>query len=87
MFLIYSRYLFPILAFIPERNMFIRTQDTPNPNSMKFFPGCQVLESGTVDFPSQSQAYMSPLARYIHAKIHYNFPSIFLLKIYHASSL
>lgn len=45
------------------RNMFIRVQDTPNPNSLKFIPGCDVLESGTVDIPSASQAYRSPLAR------------------------
>jgi len=46
-----------------RRGMFIRTQDTPNPNSLKFIPGCEVLESGTVDFPSASHGYRSPLAR------------------------
>eukprot|EP00795_Rhopilema_esculentum_P008220 gene8220-14157_t len=43
--------------------MFIRIQDTPNPNSLKFLPGCKVLESGTVDLPSQTHAHRSPLAR------------------------
>lgn len=28
--------------FIPTRSMFIQTQDTPNPNSVKFLPGVQV---------------------------------------------
>nr|CAG4652010.1 EOG090X0A0R [Triops cancriformis] len=46
-----------------RRKMFIQTQDTPNPNSLKFLPGCQVLESGTMDFPSPSDAYKSQLAR------------------------
>nr|CAG4644143.1 EOG090X0A0R [Lepidurus arcticus] len=45
------------------RTMFIQTQDTPNPNCLKFLPGRQVLESGTMDFPSGSDAYKSPLAR------------------------
>merc|ERR1719328_675739 len=43
--------------------MFIRTQDTPNPTSLKFLPGTKVLESGTLDFPSVSSAYSSPLAK------------------------
>ena len=45
------------------RNMFIRVQDTPNPNSLKFIPGCEVLESGTMDLPSATHGYRSPLAR------------------------
>ena len=46
-----------------HRNMFIRVQDTPNPNSLKFMPGVEVLESGTADFPTPSHGYRSPLAR------------------------
>ncbi|VVC90372.1 unnamed protein product [Leptidea sinapis] len=46
--------------------MFIQTQDTPNPNSMKFLPGQQVLESGqTMDFPNIGAAQCSPLAKMI----------------------
>ncbi|XP_037788859.1 NFU1 iron-sulfur cluster scaffold homolog, mitochondrial-like isoform X2 [Penaeus monodon] len=45
------------------RSMFIKVQDTPNPNSLKFIPGVQVLESGTADFPSVSAAQKSPLAK------------------------
>nr|CAG4650333.1 EOG090X0A0R [Sida crystallina] len=43
--------------------MFIQTQDTPNPNSLKFLPGVQVLASSTMDFPSISDAFCSPLAK------------------------
>lgn len=44
--------------------MFIQTQDTPNPNSLKFLPGKQVLEPGhTMDFPTFESAYCSPLAK------------------------
>lgn len=45
------------------RSMFIQTQETPNPNSMKFIPGVKVLDSGTVDFPSAMSAHSSPLAK------------------------
>ncbi|XP_015193984.1 NFU1 iron-sulfur cluster scaffold homolog, mitochondrial [Lepisosteus oculatus] len=50
-------------SHIPVRNMFIQTQDTPNPNSLKFLPGRMVLESGTMDFAGYKHAYCSPLAR------------------------
>lgn len=43
--------------------MFIKVQETPNPNSMKFIPGVQILETGTADFPSLSSAQKSPLAK------------------------
>ena len=46
------------------RSMFIQTQDTPNPQSLKFLPGRKVLEEGgTLDFPNASSAYSSPLAK------------------------
>ncbi|KAK3802474.1 hypothetical protein RRG08_033113 [Elysia crispata] len=45
------------------RTMFIQTQDTPNPNSLKFMPGVEVLESGTYDFPNPQSAHCSPLAK------------------------
>lgn len=48
---------------IIRRSLFIQTQDTPNPNSLKFLPGITVLESGTADFPSASSSMKSPLAR------------------------
>uniref|UniRef100_A0A8C0JDQ5 NFU1 iron-sulfur cluster scaffold homolog, mitochondrial n=1 Tax=Chelonoidis abingdonii TaxID=106734 RepID=A0A8C0JDQ5_CHEAB len=48
------------------RCMFIQTQDTPNPNSLKFIPGRQVLESRTMDFSTPAAAFCSPLARQKH---------------------
>ncbi|KAG7209546.1 hypothetical protein KM043_015626 [Ampulex compressa] len=49
---------------LQKRNMFIQTQDTPNPNSLKFLPGVAVLEPGqTKDFPNGTEAYCSPLAK------------------------
>jgi len=46
------------------RNFFIQTQDTPNPNSLKFLPGEKVLDTGrTRDFPTRDAARISPLAR------------------------
>ena len=42
--------------------MFIQTESTPNPATLKFLPGLQVLESGTADFPSADTAGTSPLA-------------------------
>lgn len=42
----------------------MQTQDTPNPNSLKFLPGRMVLEEGTMNFASARDAYCSPLARY-----------------------
>lgn len=45
--------------------MFVQTQDTPNPNSLKFLPGRTVLESGTMNFANPRDAHCSPLARYV----------------------
>ncbi|MEM9810512.1 MAG: NifU family protein [Pseudomonadota bacterium] len=44
--------------------MHIRTEDTPNPQSMKFLPDVPVLGDGQLgmDFPSPGAAKMSPLA-------------------------
>jgi Fe-S cluster biogenesis protein NfuA len=43
--------------------MFIQTEQTPNPATLKFIPGRAVLESGTHDFPNADAAGPSPLAR------------------------
>ncbi len=43
--------------------MFIQTEDTPNPATVKFIPGQTVLESGTMDFASPQDAVRSPLAQ------------------------
>lgn len=44
--------------------MFIQTEDTPNPQSMKFLPGQAVLGEGELgmDFPTLASAEASPLA-------------------------
>lgn len=42
--------------------MFIQTESTPNPATLKFLPGQTVLDAGTADFPSAETAEQSPLA-------------------------
>ena len=42
--------------------MFIQTESTPNPASLKFLPGRDVLGAGTADFPTREAAAKSPLA-------------------------
>ena len=42
--------------------MFIQTEATPNPATLKFLPGQMVMQSGSADFPSTDQAAASPLA-------------------------
>ena len=42
--------------------MFIQTESTPNPATLKFLPGQTVLETGSADFPSAEAAGASPLA-------------------------
>ncbi|MEZ5854016.1 MAG: NifU family protein [Hyphomicrobiaceae bacterium] len=43
--------------------MFIQTEATPNPATIKFIPGKTVLGDGTVDFRSREEASLSPLAQ------------------------
>lgn len=47
--------------------MFIQTESTPNPATLKFLPGQTVLELGTADFPNAEAAAKSPLAKRIFA--------------------
>jgi Fe-S cluster biogenesis protein NfuA len=42
--------------------MFIQTEATPNPATLKFLPGRAVLENGTLDLREREQAAQSPLA-------------------------
>src|SRR5260370_7935381 len=46
----------------PEKAMFIQTEATPNPATLKFIPGRAVLDSGTMEFASREAAARSPLA-------------------------
>lgn len=43
--------------------MFIQTEATPNPATLKFLPGQAVLPDGTADYRSQTEASDSPLAQ------------------------
>ena len=36
--------------------MFIQTQDTPNPATLKFIPGVPVMNNGTADYPAADSA-------------------------------
>lgn len=50
----------PYIAF-----MFIETETTPNPQSLKFLPGRPVMTAGTREFASPEAAEASPLAQAI----------------------
>jgi Fe-S cluster biogenesis protein NfuA len=45
------------------RRIFIRTQTTPNPLFLQFFPGVPLLKEGTLDFPAPRSAQKYPLAQ------------------------
>jgi Fe-S cluster biogenesis protein NfuA len=47
--------------------MFIQTEQTPNPASLKFIPGRAVLESGSSNFTSLEDAANSPMAQRLFA--------------------
>lgn len=42
--------------------MFIQTESTPNPATLKFLPGCAVMGSGGANFTNADMAARSPLA-------------------------
>ena len=45
--------------------MFIQTEETPNPETLKFLPGRVVMEQGTASYLALSECSNSPLARRI----------------------
>ncbi len=47
--------------------MFIQTQETPNPATLKFLPGQQVIEAGVWECKSHEDAAASPLAERLMA--------------------
>src|ERR1700722_16183427 len=47
--------------------MFIQTEATPNPATLKFLPGRPVLGEGVLDIPDPSEAAKSPLAERLFA--------------------
>ncbi|KAK0419130.1 hypothetical protein QR680_013971 [Steinernema hermaphroditum] len=61
-----SRFVRPTFSAMltSDRSIFIQVQDTPNPMTLKFLPGQQILAdaASTYDFATVSQAKASPLA-------------------------
>jgi len=47
--------------------MFIQTEGTPNPATLKFLPGDAVMASGTANFAAPDEAGTSPLAQSLFA--------------------
>ena len=47
--------------------MFIQTEQTPNPSTLKFLPGRVVMDKGTMDFAAADAAAPSPLAKRLFA--------------------
>jgi len=47
--------------------MFIQTEQTPNPATLKFLPGCPVVTAGTANFADAEAARRSPLAERLFA--------------------
>ncbi len=47
--------------------MFIQTEETPNPATLKFLPGREVAGASTADFPGPEMAVRSPLAQRLFA--------------------
>jgi len=47
--------------------MFIQTEETPNPATLKFIPGQAVVPNGSADFASVESAGRSPLAQRLFA--------------------
>lgn len=51
------------INYTQRRDMFIQTQNTPNPTSLMFIPGKSVMESGSMNFSNAREAMASPLAK------------------------
>lgn len=50
-----------------HRNIFVTVDTTPNVNSLKFVPGVNVLDKGSMEFPNRAAAASSPLAKALFA--------------------
>jgi len=60
----HSPFIFTNINFTSVRNMFIQSQTTPNPDSIKFFPGQEVMGANkSMDFSNTKEARKSPLAK------------------------
>ena len=62
MILDFRPHLRHLLGQRTESQMFIQTEATPNPATLKFLPGQPVMQSGSADFPSREGSEVSPLA-------------------------
>src|SRR5450756_265359 len=49
--------------------MFIQTEATPNPATLKFLPGRAVLESGTLDMASKEAATVATIKDLIETRV------------------
>ena len=49
--------------------MFIQTEETPNPATLKFLPGKILLEKGTLEFKSREEATNNSLATKLFADV------------------
>jgi len=59
---------FTALTFF-KRNFFVKSEPTPNPESLKFYlEGQLILQSGSLDFPTARSASNSPLAQMLFAQ-------------------
>jgi Fe-S cluster biogenesis protein NfuA len=47
--------------------LFIQTEQTPNPSTLKFLPGRVVMDKGTLDFADATTSHASPLAKRLFA--------------------
>lgn len=45
------------------RNIYIQMENTPSENSLKFKPGCTVLDTGSIEFLTPMESLSSPLAK------------------------
>jgi Fe-S cluster biogenesis protein NfuA len=56
-----------LTRLIQEKHMFIQTEATPNPATLKFLPGAPVLEAQSREIRSEEEARVSPLASALFA--------------------
>ena len=52
-----------IINTIYIKNMFIQTEQTPNPQTLKFLPGRVIMDKGTAFFQNSEEANNSPFAK------------------------
>jgi Fe-S cluster biogenesis protein NfuA len=57
----------PGVTRLKAASMFIETEDTPNPATLKFLPGRSVAGASPADFPAAETAGASPLAEALFA--------------------